>query len=100
MCISKKSKFLQDLKNCAGDKLKLAKQESPVGIQRVTMSAFATVDTAIIRSSRLVLFYKKGVLTNSTNSQENTKKEVLAQIFPCEFCEISHNIFLKEPTSP
>ena len=31
------------------------------------------------------------------NSQENTKKEIPAQMFSCEFCEISHNIFFKEP---
>ena len=30
------------------------------------------------------------------NWQENTK-EILAQILSCEFCEISHNIFFKEP---
>ena len=30
------------------------------------------------------------------NSQENTKKEIPAQMFSCEFCEISHNIFFKE----
>ena len=32
----------------------------------------------------------------SQNSQENTKKEIPAQMFSCEFCEISHNIFFKE----
>ena len=30
------------------------------------------------------------------NSQENTKKGISAQLFTCEFCEISHNIFFKE----
>ena len=33
----------------------------------------------------------------SQNSQENTKTEILAQMFSCESCEISHNIFFKEP---
>ena len=38
----------------------------------------------------------------SQNSQENTcaidfiKKESLAQVFPCEFCEISTNAFFTE----
>ena len=31
------------------------------------------------------------------NSQENTKKEIPAQMFSCEFCEISQNIFFKDP---
>ena len=29
--------------------------------------------------------------------QGNTKKQILAQMFSCEFCEISRNIFFKEP---
>ena len=33
----------------------------------------------------------------SQNSQENTKKEIPAQMFSCKFCEISDNIFFKEP---
>ena len=33
----------------------------------------------------------------SQNSQENTyKKETIAQVFSCEFCEISKNIFFTE----
>ena len=35
--------------------------------------------------------------TNSKNSQENIRKEIPAQMFPCEFWEIFHKIFLKEP---
>ena len=47
------------------------------------------------------VFCKKGVLRNLKNSQENTcaivsfliklpaKKETMAQVFSCEFCEIS-----------
>ena len=30
------------------------------------------------------------------NSQENTKKKISAQMFSCEFCEISHYFFFKE----
>ena len=33
----------------------------------------------------------------SQNSQGNTKKEILQQMFSCEFWEISHNIFFKKP---
>ena len=58
---------------------------------------FATIDIAIIRISRPVLFCKKGVLTNSAKLTKNTKKEILAQMFSCEFCKISQNIFFKEP---
>ena len=36
-------------------------------------------------------------LQNSQNPQENTKKEIPAQMFSCEFSEISDNIFFKEP---
>ena len=39
---------------------------------------------------------KKVFFQISQNSQENTKKEIPAQMFSCEFCEISHNIFFKE----
>ena len=55
---------------------------------------------------------KKGVLKISQNSQENTcasvsflimlrldafiKKETLAQLFSCEFCEICKNTFFRE----
>ena len=43
---------------------------------------------------------KKVLLEISQNSQENTcnfiKKETLAQLFSCEFCEISKNTFSTE----
>ena len=44
---------------------------------------------------------KEVFLEISQNSQENTcanfiKKESLAQVFSCEFCEISKNTFFKE----
>ena len=58
------------------------------------------------RSSRPELFYKKVLLEISQNSQKKTcarvsepeawkfiKKETLAQLFSCEFCEISRNTF-------
>ena len=53
------------------------------------------------------VFCKKGVLRNLKNSQENTcaivsfliklpaKKETMAQVFSCEFCEISKNTCLQ-----
>ena len=43
---------------------------------------------------------KKVLLEISQNSQENTcnfiKKETLAQLFSCEFCQISKNTFFTE----
>ena len=45
------------------------------------------------------MLYKKVFLEISQNSQENfitkdfNKKETLAQVFSCEFCEISKNTF-------
>ena len=77
-------------------------------------SPFITIDTAIIRSSRLVVFCKKSVLMNfakftwkhlrfslvlneaaDPQSLTLSKKEISAQIFFCEFCEISRNTFFK-----
>ena len=65
----------------------------------------STVDTAIIRSSRLVVFCKKGVLKNfakfagkqlrwspifnkagGLQSLTLSKAKILAQILSCEFC--------------
>ena len=62
------------------------------------------------RSSRPEVFCKKVFLKFSQNSQENTcvrvsflikfnkvvKKETLAQVFSCEFCEIFKNSFFAE----
>ena len=48
---------------------------------------------------RLEVFYKKGVLINLQNSQENTCarvsffNKVAGLVFSCEFCEISKNTF-------
>ena len=39
----------------------------------------------------------KVMLQVSQNSQENSKKEIPAQMFSCKFCEIPQNIFFKEP---
>ena len=64
----------------------------------------------IIRNSRPLVLCKNGVLTNFAKyllrlffneSCRHTefnfiKKEIPAQIFSCEFCEISHNTFYKE----
>ena len=81
-------------------------------------SPFVTnnIDTAIIRSSRLVVFCKKGVLTNfpkftrkhlrqslvfneaaHLQSLTLSKKGIPTQMFSCEFCEISHNTIFKGP---
>ena len=43
-----------------------------------------------------MLFCKKGVLTNSAKLTRKHQK-ILAQMFSCEFCKISQNIFFKEP---
>ena len=56
---------------------------------------FATIDTVIMRISRLVLYCKKGVLTNFAKLTKKHQK-ILAQIFSCEFFKISQNIFFKE----
>ena len=61
------------------------------------------------------MFFKKGALKISLNSQENScardsflimfliinviKKETLAQVFSCEFCEIFNNTFFSQNTS-
>ena len=42
------------------------------------------------RSSRQEVFCEKGIFKNSCNF---IKKETLAQVFSCEFCEISKNTF-------
>ena len=57
-----------------------------------------------VRSSRLKLFCKKGVLRNFAKftgkhlcqSLNSIKKETLAQLFSCEVCEISKNAFSTE----
>ena len=54
-----------------------------------------------------MVFCKKSVLTNFAKFTRNSplmklqiyfiKKETPAQTFSCEFCEVSHNTFFKEP---
>ena len=76
------------------------------------------IDIAIIRSSYPVVFCEKDVLTNFAkftkkhlrqslvfNETANlqslslslSKKQIAAQIFSCELCEIFQNTFFKEP---
>ena len=59
-------------------------------------TSFATIDTAIIRSSRPVQFCKKSVLANSVKFTRKQQKGIPEEMLSCEFCKISHNIFLKE----
>ena len=58
---------------------------------------FATIDTAIIRNSRPVLFCKNGVVANFAKFTKKHQKEIPLQMFSCEFSEIFHNTFFKEP---
>ena len=73
--------------------------------------------TPNLKSVSPSLFCKKGALTNfakftriyayarvlylmKPQSLTLSKKEILAQMFSREFCEISHNPFLREPFGP
>ena len=49
-----------------------------------------------MRSSRLELFCKNGVLANVTKFTRKHQKEIPLQMFSCEFCKISHDTFFKE----
>ena len=75
-------------------------------------SSFTTIDTAITRSSRPVVFCKKEVPAYFANFARNSlvfkevvvlqsltlsKKRFRNRWFICELCKISHNIFLKGP---
>ena len=78
---------------------------------RLRFYRVSTGEKKSARSSCPEMFHKKGVLEISQNSQENTcagvsfltkwqasacifiKKETLAQVFSCKFCEIFKNIF-------
>ena len=46
-----------------------------------------------VRSSRLEVFCKKGVHRNFTKFTGKCVCQTLAQVFSCEFCEISKNTF-------
>ena len=91
-------------------------QPSQTSAMELFLRKQLTVDTAIIRSSRLVVFCKKGVLTNfakftrkhlhqglvfnetaDIQSLTLSKKEIPTQMFSCEFCQISRNTIFKEP---
>ena len=50
-----------------------------------------------MRSSRLELFCKNGVLANFAKFTRKHQKDIPLQMVSCEFCEISHNTFFKEP---
>ena len=50
--------------------------------------------SANFRSSRPKVFYRKGVLRPET--WDFIKKETLAQLLSCEFCEISKKTFFTE----
>ena len=50
-----------------------------------------------MRSSRSELFCKNSVLANFAKFTRKHQKDIQLQMFSCEFCEISHNIFFKEP---
>ena len=50
-----------------------------------------------MRSSGPELFCKNGVPANFAKFTRKHQKDAPLQMFSCEFCEISHNIFFKEP---
>ena len=50
-----------------------------------------------MRSCLPELFCKNGVLANFAKFTRKHQKYILLQMFSCEFCEISHSTFFKEP---
>ena len=50
-----------------------------------------------MRSRRPELFCENGVLANFAKFTRKHQKDIPLQMFSCEFCDISHNIFFKEP---
>ena len=50
-----------------------------------------------MRSSRPELFCKNGVVANFAKFTRKHQKDIPLQMFSCEFCEIFHNTFFKEP---
>ena len=50
-----------------------------------------------MKSSRPELFCKNGVLPNFAKFPRKQQKDIPLPMFSCEFCEISHNTFFKEP---
>ena len=83
----------------------------PVNFLHIFRTPFTKNISERLRSSRPEVFCKNFVPKNFTNSQENTcarvyfliklqseagnfiKKETLAEVFSCEFCEILKNTF-------
>ena len=75
---------------------------------------FSGFSSSFTQKQPAVVFYKKGVLKNSQNSQENScaivsfllklqaeacsfvKRGTLTQVFSCEFCEIFKNTLFTE----
>ena len=83
-------------------KFKIYKEPGSVKIVPETSKFSSTWSNVSYRSSHPVVFCKKGVLTNFTKFTGKhlcqilcnfIKKESLVQVFFCEFCEISKNIF-------
>ena len=91
-------------------------QPSQTSAMKLFLRKQLTVETAIMRSSPLVVLCKEGVLTNfakftgkhlsqslvfneavDLQSLTLSEKEIPAQMFSCEFCEISHNTIIKGP---
>ena len=63
--------------------------------KRSIISAFSICITVpLILSIQYVLFYSN--VKQSANFCNFIKKETLAQVFSCEFCEISKNTFFAE----
>ena len=53
-----------------------------------------------MRSSLPELLCKNGVLANFAKFTRKYQKDIPLQMFSCEFCEISHNTFFKDPFGP
>ena len=49
--------------------------------------------TVVLRISRPEVFWRRGVLRNFSRSSQEDKEKRLAQLFSCEFWEISKNAF-------
>ena len=80
-----------DLTDSRTNGSKTAKRKAPPHI-------FFLFCRSFLRSGRPEVFCKKGVLTNFVKFTGKylcnfIKKETLAQVFSCEFCEISMNTF-------
>ena len=91
-------------------------QSSQASAMELFLRKSLTVNTAIIRSSRLVVFSKKRCSHKLCKIHKKTpaleslfqwgfkstefkliKRKIFRHMFSCEFCEISQNIIFKEP---